>query len=231
MAADRDTDTPKKAQEGREQNERKRAEREQDESRRHFLVRATSIVGAVGVAAAAVPFIEAWEPSAAAKAHGAPVEVDIGKLRPGQMMTASWRRKPVFVLHRTQAQLKALPSYDPVLRDPKSSQRQQFGTAVVNYYRSIKPAYFVCVGICTHLGCTPHYQPQQAPGGDLGVTWKGGYFCPCHGSIYDLAGRVFKGVPAPLNLPVPPYYYVSDRRIRVGELSNGTDQGWTPEVW
>lgn len=199
-------------------------------SRRRFLVTAASVVGAVGTAAAAIPFISYWEPSERAQAAGAPIEVDLQKLAPGQLITVQWRAKPVWVMRRTDSQIKVLPTLGTNLRDPDSRERQQFGPTVVNPYRSLKPEYFVCVGICTHLGCIPEYRPDV---GDpqLGADWKGGFFCPCHGSRYDLAGRVFQGVPAPLNLPVPPYYFLDDQRVRIGELQGGSDRNWHPEVW
>ena len=201
-----------------------------DTSRRHFLTLTTSVVGAVAVAGLGAAFIDTWRPSGAVLAAGAPINVKISAISSGQMITVSWRRRPVFILHRTTAQLETLRGLTSQLRDPNSEQPQQFGPAVVNDYRSIKPEFFVCVGICTHLGCTPEYRSRNQPGG-LGASWKGGYFCPCHGSRYDLAGRVFTGVPAPLNLPVPPYYYLDDAHIRIGELANGSDRNWSPTVW
>ncbi len=186
-----------------------------DKSRRRFLTVATSVVGAVGAVYTAVPFVLSMEPSARAQAAGAPVEADISKLEPGQLMRVKWRGKPVWIVRRTKAMLDALPTLDGMLRDPKSEEPQQPPYAK-NEYRSIKPEILVLVGICTHLGCSPTYRPDVAPD-DLGPQWKGGFFCPCHGSRFDLAGRVFKGVPAQLNLVVPPYRFLSDTRILVGD--------------
>lgn len=197
--------------------------------RRRFLIATTTTTGAAIVATVAVPFVYSMEPSAAAVAAGAPIEVDISKISPGEMITVKWRSRPVWVLHRTQAQLDELPKLDPRLKDPDSKQAQQIPSCA-NSTRSLKPKYFICVGICTHLGCVPTYRPQIAPP-DLGPDWEGGFFCPCHGSRYDLAGRVMDGSPAPLNLPVPPHYYINDTLVRVGELKGGGEQNWHPETW
>ena len=190
-----------------------------DLKRRRFLTATASIVGGVGVVAVAVPFISSMEPSARAQAAGAPVEADISKLEPGQIMTVPWRGKPVWVLNRTKAVLDTLPTLDKLLLDPHSNESEQPKNCK-NEDRSIKPEYLVMVGICTHLGCSPTYRPDIAPP-DLGPDWKGGFFCPCHGSRYDLAGRVFKGMPAPLNMVVPPYRYLTDTRVRIGEAKEG----------
>lgn len=197
--------------------------------RRRFLIATTATTGAAIVGTVAVPFVYSMEPSAAAVAAGAPIEVDISKIAPGEMITVKWRSRPVWVLHRTQAQLRELPKLDPRLKDPDSKQAQQIPSCA-NGTRSLKPKYFICVGICTHLGCVPTYRPQIAPP-DLGPDWEGGFFCPCHGSRYDLAGRVLDGSPAPLNLPVPPHYYINDTLVRVGELKGGGEQNWHPETW
>ncbi len=189
-----------------------------DLGRRRMLTAATSVVGGIGVAYALVPFISSMQPSERAKAAGAPVEADISKLEPGQMMTVEWRGKPVWIINRTEQNLKDLPTLDDMLLDPNSEMPQQPEYAK-NPTRSIKPQYMVVIGICTHLGCSPTYRPEIAPD-DLGPNWKGGYFCPCHGSRFDLAGRVFSGVPAPKNLAVPPHRYVSETVIKIGE-----DQG------
>lgn len=183
-----------------------------DTSRRRFLTAATAVIGGVGVAYAAAPFICSWFPSAKAKALGAPVKIDISKLEPGAQMTVEWRGQPVWVIHRTKSMLDKLPQLDNELRDPTSEHDQQPPYAH-NEYRSIKPEYLVLIGICTHLGCVPMYRPEI---GSVEPSWQGGFFCPCHGSRFDLAGRVFKGVPAPLNLVVPPYEYISDNVIVVG---------------
>lgn len=186
-----------------------------DTSRRRFLTAATSVVGAVGVVGVAVPFISSMWPSARAQAAGAPVEADISKLEPGAMLTVEWRGKPVWIVHRTKQNLEDLPKLDPMLRDPKSEVEQQ-PPYCKNEYRSRKPEYGIMVGICTHLGCSPTYRPEIAPA-DLGEAWRGGYFCPCHGSRFDLAGRVFQGVPAPINLLIPPHMYLSDTRVLIGQ--------------
>ena len=186
-----------------------------DKNRRRVLVVATSVVGAVGVGYVAVPFISSMNPSARARAAGAPVEADISKLELGALLRVKWRGKPVWVVNRTEAMLKALPSNDPLLADPDSLVPQQ-PPYCKNPTRSIKPEYFVVIGICTHLGCSPTYRPEVAPE-DLGPKWKGGWFCPCHGSRFDLAGRVFKGVPAPVNLVIPKHKYLTDTVILVGE--------------
>jgi ubiquinol-cytochrome c reductase iron-sulfur subunit len=184
-------------------------------SRRRFLTAATTVIGGVGVGFALVPFISSMEPSAKARAAGAPVRADISKVEQGQMIRVKWRGKPVWVVNRTQEMLDILPTLDSELRDPESLESEQPDYAK-NEYRSIKPEYLVLIGICTHLGCSPTFRPDIAPT-DLGKDWKGGFFCPCHGSRFDLAGRVFKGVPAPLNLVVPPYRYLSETEILVGD--------------
>ncbi len=186
-----------------------------DKDKRRFLVAGTSVIGAVGAGFVAVPFIESWMPSERAKTAGAPVQVDITKLQEGQKVTVEWRGKPVWIVKRSKRMLDDLPTLDDRLRDPKSENEQQ-PEYCRNELRSRKPEISVLVGICTHLGCSPTFRPEVAPA-DLGPEWKGGYFCPCHGSKFDLAGRVYQGVPAPLNLVVPPHYYVSDRSILVGE--------------
>lgn len=186
-----------------------------DPSRRRFLTAATTVVGAVGAAFVAVPFVTSMLPSDKAKAAGAPVEADISKLEPGQMIRVQWRGKPVWVVSRTPAMVEALPGLDDRLRDPDSSESEQ-PSYTLNAQRSIKPEFLVLVGICTHLGCSPSFRPEVAPA-DLGPDWKGGFFCPCHGSTFDLAGRVYRGVPAPTNLVVPPHRYVSNTLILIGE--------------
>ncbi|MCW8874820.1 MAG: ubiquinol-cytochrome c reductase iron-sulfur subunit [Gammaproteobacteria bacterium] len=186
-----------------------------DPSRRRFLTAATTVVGAVGAAFVAVPFVTSMLPSDKAKAAGAPVEADISKLEPGQMIRVQWRGKPVWVVNRTQAMVEALPGLNDKLRDPESNESEQ-PDYTKNAQRSIKPEYLVLVGICTHLGCSPSFRPEVAPA-DLGPDWKGGFFCPCHGSTFDLAGRVYRGVPAPTNLVVPPHRYVSNTVILIGE--------------
>ncbi|MES2820642.1 MAG: ubiquinol-cytochrome c reductase iron-sulfur subunit [Pseudomonadota bacterium] len=182
--------------------------------RRRFLVAATSVVGAAGAVGAAVPFVGSWFPSAKAKAAGAPVKVNIGKIEPGQQMVAEWRGQPVFIVRRTDEILSNLTKLEPQLADVQSEASDQ-PAYVDPKLRSIRPELLVLVGLCTHLGCAPSFRPEVAPA-DLGAEWVGGYFCPCHGSRYDLAGRVYKSQPAPLNLPVPPHSYESDDVIIVG---------------
>jgi len=184
-----------------------------DTGRRRFLTIATSVVGGAGAVAAAVPFIASWNPSAKAKAAGAPVEADISKLEPGQLIRVEWRGKPVWVVRRPQAILDELPTHNDQLRDPDSAEPQQPAYAT-NGYRSLKPEVFVAVGICTHLGCSPTYLPDSFGEQVEGV--EAGFFCPCHGSKFDMAGRVFQGVPAPLNLMVPPYMFVSNTTVLIG---------------
>ena len=182
--------------------------------RRRFLVAATSVVGAVGAAGAAIPFLGSWAPSAKAKAAGAPVRVNIGKIDPGQQIVAEWRGQPVFVLHRTPEIMQGLKKIQADLADPESKESDQ-PAYVDDAERSIKPEMLIVLGVCTHLGCAPTFRPEVAPA-DLGPEWVGGYFCACHGSRYDLAGRVYKGQPAPLNLPVPPHSYETDSVILIG---------------
>jgi len=203
-----------------------------DPTRRRFITAAATVVGTAGVAAAAVPFIESMEPSDRALAGGAPVQIDISKLKPGQMMSTPWRKKPVWVLHRTPEQIKELPKLNDRLKDPLSKEPQQ-PPNLPNWdpvQRSIKPEFLVMIGICTHLGCIPTYRRQANPQG-LGSSWPGGFFCPCHGSRYDLAGRVMDGSPAPLNMPVIPHYYKSDTIIVAGEMSDGSEKTWSPNTW
>jgi len=181
--------------------------------RRKFLTLTTGVVGAIGAAAVAVPFVKSWSPSEKAKAAGAPVAVDISKIQPGQLIRVEWRGKPVWVVSRPQKVLDELATLDDKLRDPASKEAQQPDYAS-NPLRSLKADIFVAVGICTHLGCSPTYLPDSFSEQVEGV--ESGFFCPCHGSKFDLAGRVFQNVPAPLNLVIPPHYYVSDTKILIG---------------
>ncbi len=185
-----------------------------DRGRRYFLTVATVATGAVGAAFAITPFLASWKPSARAKAMGAPVEVDISKLEVGALMKIEWRGKAVYIVHRTAEMIAALKNNDGRLRDPQSAESDQPAFAR-NEARAIKPEYLVLVGVCTHLGCAPldKFSPGDAT---VSADWPGGFFCPCHGSKFDMSGRVFQGVPAPLNLPVPPYKFVSDTRIVIG---------------
>ena len=183
--------------------------------RRRFLTAATSVVGAVGMGFVLVPFISSMQPSATARAAGAPVRADISKLESGQMIRVKWRGKPVWLVRRTEKMLEVLPTLDTTLRDPESLESIQPPYAQ-NEYRSIKPELLVTVGICTHLGCSPTYRPDVGAA-DLGADWEGGFFCPCHGSKFDLAGRVYKGVPAPTNLVIPPHSFLSETELLIGE--------------
>jgi ubiquinol-cytochrome c reductase iron-sulfur subunit len=182
--------------------------------RRKLLLGATAAIGAVGATALAVPFVASWFPSERAKAAGAPVDVDIAAIEPGMLLRAEWRGQPVWVVRRTPEMLATLEAVKPRLADPDSRSAQQPAYAA-NATRSIKPEMLVLVGICTHLGCSPTDRLQPTEG------WVGGFYCPCHGSVFDLAGRVFAGMPAPTNLVVPPYMYLNDTRLRIGEDSKG----------
>jgi len=189
-----------------------------DASKRTWLI-ASSCAGAVGGAAAVIPFVSSFQPSERAKAAGAAVEADISALKPGEKMTVEWRGKPVWIMHRTPEQLAALPKLDPQLADPKSERKpsDQAPAYARNASRSIKPEYLVVVGICTHLGCSPSDKFQAGAQPSLPDDWQGGFLCPCHGSTFDLAGRVFKNKPAPDNLEVPPHMYLSDTKLLIGE--------------
>ena len=189
--------------------------KEINQGRRRFLTLATAGAGAAAAAGVAVPFLASFFPSEKAKAAGAPVEVDVSKIEAGQLMTAEWQGKPIWVLNRTEQQQQELPKLDGQMADPTSEVEHQ-PEYCKNELRSIKPNIFVASGICTHLGCSPTFRPDVAPA-DLGADWKGGFFCPCHGSKFDLAGRVYKGVPAPTNLIIPPYKYLTDTTILVGD--------------
>lgn len=184
-------------------------------SRRRFLAASTAAVGAAGVVGVAIPFLGSWQPSAKAKAAGAPVKADLSKLRPGEMVTEEWRGKPVFIVRRTEQQLDNLAKLNDAVADPESVVPQQ-PEYIKGIERSIKREYLIVVGLCTHLGCAPAYRPEVSPA-DLGKDWLGGFFCPCHGSKFDLSGRVYKAVPAPTNLEVPPHYYESEFVIIIGE--------------
>jgi ubiquinol-cytochrome c reductase iron-sulfur subunit len=188
---------------------------EVNHGRRRFLTVTTAVVGAVGAAGAAVPFFNSWKPSERAQSAGAPVEVDISKLEPGQRIIAQWRGMPVWIFRRSPEQLAALKTLDNQLVDPNSDNSDQTPEFAKNAQRAIKPDVAVIVGICTHLGCSPLYVPEMVPQA-FDDKWQGGFFCPCHQSRFDLAGRVYSGVPAPSNLRVPPYNFVSDNLIMVG---------------
>lgn len=188
-----------------------------NKTRRNFLIGATSVVGSVGVAGVAVPFIGSWNPSAKALAAGAPIKVDVSRLEPGDMLgpIPAWRDKPVFIVKRTDAMVAALGKTSARLADPDSVQAQQPDYAR-NEGRSIRPDLLVLVGICTHLGCSPKFNPEVTPQ-EYDPDWLGGFYCPCHGSKFDLAGRVYSGVPAPTNLEVPPYFYENDTVLVIGK--------------
>ena len=186
-----------------------------DQGRRRFLSASTAVVGAVGAAFTAVPFVASWTPSARARAIGAPVTVDYGKLEPGMLMRVKWRGKPVWVVRRTPEALASLKEIRGSLRDPGSKEEQQPAYAQ-NEYRSREPEVLVLVGLCTHLGCSPTMvKPSDAH--SLGDDWKGGFYCPCHGSKFDFAGRVYKSVPAPTNLEVPPHHFLGDSGLVIGD--------------
>ncbi|MES2823384.1 MAG: ubiquinol-cytochrome c reductase iron-sulfur subunit [Pseudomonadota bacterium] len=193
-----------------------------NKSRRSLLIGATTVVGAVGAVGIAVPFVGSWNPSAKAKAAGASVKVNINKIEPGQMITEEWRGKPVFIVRRTQAALDGLKKIEEtdVLRDPNSDENLQQPSYAKNKTRAIKDEFSILLGVCTHLGCAPMFRPDVGAADLGGDKWLGGFFCACHGSKYDLAGRVYKNVPAPLNLEVPKHMYESDNVVIIGE-----DQG------
>ncbi len=183
--------------------------------RRRFLTAATSAVGAAGVVGVAIPFLGSWNPSAKAKSAGAPVKADIGKIEPGQMVVFEWRGKPVYVVRRTEDQVGELVGLNEVLKDPGSEASDQ-PAYVSGEARSIKPEIMVLVGLCTHLGCAPKYRPEVGAADLGGDEWLGGFFCPCHGSKFDLSGRVYKGAPASANLIVPPHSFETDDVIVIG---------------
>lgn len=189
-----------------------------NKSRRRFLVGSTSAVGAAGAVGVAVPFVASWNPSARALAAGAPVTVDISRLEPGALLgpIPAWRGQPIFVMKRTETMLENLETYTERLADPNSENADQQPEYAQNEYRSRRPEILVLVGLCTHLGCSPQSNPEVGPT-DYDANWKGGFFCPCHGSMFDLAGRVYRRMPAPDNLVVPPHYFVNDDVIVIGE--------------
>lgn len=178
-----------------------------------FLSIAIALMAGVGIAGSMTPFISAWKPNPSKLAEYSLLEVDLTALSPGKSMVVAWQNKPVWIIRRTQAMLDTLSHIHSLLRDPNSLTQQQ-PNYLQNEYRAINPEYFVVIGLCTHLGCSPQYKPQP---GELNPTWPGGFYCPCHGSLFDLAGRVMKGVPAPLNLKVPPYRFINAHTILLGE--------------
>lgn len=187
-----------------------------DPGKRKVLTLISSAVGGLGIVGLSIPFVRSLLPSARTEAAGAPVEVDLSSLSEGELRALQWRGKPVWLLKRSREMLEVLPEVRPRLRDPDSEVSEQQPAYARNPVRSIKPSYFVCIGLCTHLGCVPNYRPEVAPL-DLGQDWRGGFFCPCHGSRFDLAGRVYKGVPAPTNLIVPPHQYLDAETILIGD--------------
>ena len=189
-----------------------------DAGKRCFLVAATSVVGGVAAAGVATPFVASMTPSERSKAAGAPVEADISRIEPGEMKTVEWRGKPVWILRRTKEMIESIRKNDSAVADPKLEVPLQPEYAK-NEARSIKPEYLVLVGICSHLGCSPQFKPKGA--GDMGGSWDGGFYCPCHGSKFDLAGRVFKGAPAPVNMEVPKHTFLSDGTVLIGEDRKG----------
>ena len=195
------------------------ADKDLDQGKRRFLVAATTVAGGVAAGATAVPFVASMLPSERAKAAGAPVEVDVSRLEPGQKMIVEWRGKPVWVLRRTPEMLKTIKAEEARVADPASTRSAQPEYAK-NDFRSLKPEYLIVVGICTHLGCSPvdRLQAQPEP---FAADWPGGFYCPCHGALYDLAGRVYKNKPAPDNLPVPPYKFLSNTQIVIGDDTKG----------
>ncbi|MGY8843867.1 MAG: ubiquinol-cytochrome c reductase iron-sulfur subunit [Gammaproteobacteria bacterium] len=186
-----------------------------DMERRQFLTGTATVLGGVGASVAAIPFVSTFQPSARAKAIGAPVEANIDQIEPGQRVTYKWRGKPVWVVRRTEEQLKALEDSTAVLADPESAKSTQ-PVFAENSWRSLNREYLVLVGICTHLGCSPSFRPLLSDE-IMGADWQGGFYCPCHGSKFDLSGRVYAGVPAPTNMEVPPYKFLTDTRILIGE--------------
>jgi ubiquinol-cytochrome c reductase iron-sulfur subunit len=197
------------------------ADKELDQKKRRFLLAATGAVGGVAGAAAAVPFVASMLPSERAKAAGAPVEADIGNLAPGEMTRVEWRGKPVWIVRRTKEMLETVKQNEPKVADPKSERNKELTPEYArNEFRSIKPEYLVVVGICSHLGCSPVDRFKAQPEA-FETDWKGGFYCPCHGSLFDLAGRVYKNKPAPDNLTVPPHKYLSDTKLLIGEDTKG----------
>ena len=198
------------------------ADNELDRGKRRFLVAATGVAGGIAGVATAVPFIASMLPSERAKAAGAPVEADIGNLAPGEMTRVEWRGKPVLIVRRTQEMLETVKQSEGRVADPKSERKKELTPEYArNEFRSIKPEYLVVVGICTHLGCSP-VDKFKAQAEAFESDWKGGFYCPCHGSLFDLAGRVYKNKPAPDNLEVPPHKYLSDTKLVIGEHTKGT---------
>ncbi len=186
--------------------------------RRYILIGTTSVLGGIGAVGVAVPFVRSWSPSARARALGAPIRVNIAKLEPGEMLgpIPAWRGRPIFIVYRTQEQLDQLEPQNPRMADPMSNREEQQPSYAQNLWRSRRPEIGVYIGICTHLGCSPNFYPEVEPQ-PFDANWRGGFFCVCHGSRFDMAGRVVRGVPAPTNMVVPPYMYESDTVLLIGE--------------
>lgn len=184
-----------------------------DEGRRQFLLTTSCAIGGIGALCALTPFVSSWLPSVKAKAAGAPIQVDLSNMQSGEQKVIEWRGKPVWIIRRSEQMLRNLANHSEKLRDPRSLVKQQ-PVYANNEYRSINPEYLILIGVCTHLGCSPKYKPTL---GELGADWPGGFFCPCHGSTFDLAGRVFKDVPAPINMEVPPHYFIDSHTVIIGE--------------
>ena len=184
-------------------------------NRRNFLANLTKVMGGVGGIFAVIPFLSTMSPSEKAKSAGAPIEIDVSGLKPGAFKVVEWRGKPVWIVRRTAEMINNTQEDNDILTDPKSLEEHQ-PKYTQNKFRSLNPEYLVLLGVCTHLGCSPLYKPNSKTA-ELGLDWKGGFFCPCHGSKFDLSGRVHRGMPAPYNLEVPPYYFVSESRIIVGK--------------
>lgn len=209
-----------------------RPEPETDGARRKFLISTTSLLGAGAVGLLADILIDNMNPGKAVQAMGAPIDVDVSKLEPGQLILVEWKKKPVWILRRQDWMLKAL-SREPMLarlKDPQSKQDQQPSSAFIHGdYRALRPEYFIAVALCTHMQCIPAYRPSPHT---VTTWWPGGFHCACHGSMYDFSARVFEGSPAPLNIPIPPYYWKSDSVVRIGEVdAQGKDKDWTPVIW
>lgn len=184
-----------------------------EEDRRRFLTLITTLMAGFGLANSTIPFLKAWKPNPDYLAKTATLEVNLQSLTLGESMVVAWQNKPVWIIYRTQAMLDRLSKIHSLLRDPNSLVNQQ-PAYLRNEYRSLNPEYFVVIGLCTHLGCSPYYKPQP---GELSAEWPGGFFCPCHGSTFDLAGRVMKAVPAPINLEIPPYRFTNSHTILIGK--------------
>ncbi len=193
-----------------------------DHGRRKALTSGVAIVGGVGTAVATWPFLSSMNPSASALAAGAPIEIDVSKMEHGQILQDIWHRKPVWIIRRTPEMVQTLNKLKSKLRDPNSDEQSQQPAFAQNEYRSINEEFLVLIGICTHLGCSPEYKPEPGETG-MGSGWLGGFYCACHGSKFDLAGRVYKNVPANKNLEVPPYQFISEKRILIGETENGAE--------